>query len=222
MAYFARKIRYAANTCCFVALIEIAKKKGGRPIKFVLYRYGFHSFSRGQIFEMIKFDCSQEDDARENFPYGPVVYEDPIMEFEKNLDFPKYMRRKNIWLKTTDWLYDVAVGGGYQLHPDGSWVKVGRPWRWKDRQKKKRKVLRFGELGHIYKVYEYILENLREERCGLDVSVYDDFGNVIEEYQSKELEEINEEISRIEEKLNGLKEEMKYIYGKKIKNQNLA
>lgn len=39
MANFARKIKYAASMCSFVALLEIARKKGGKAIKFILYRY---------------------------------------------------------------------------------------------------------------------------------------------------------------------------------------
>lgn len=41
MSFYAKEIEFCADDECgaYVALIAIAKKKGGNPIKFVLYRF---------------------------------------------------------------------------------------------------------------------------------------------------------------------------------------
>lgn len=218
MSYFAKKIRYVANLYAFVALVEIAKKKGGRPIKSVLYKYGFNSFCSGKIFEMIDFGAN-ESAARKSFPFGPVIFEE-LTELEKqNPDIHWSRRKKYLWEKTTDWLYDVAVGGGYQIHQDGDWVRVGRPRRWKDRRKNKNKVLKFGELAHIYMMHEKILENLQmglyEIGSGIDES---SSGPISEKgVFEEEKDVIDDMISQVRNKLKGLKEEMKFVRRKKDK-----
>lgn len=215
MAYFARKIDYVANAYSFVALVEIARKRGGEPIKLVLYRYGFRSFSRGQIFEMIEFAPDKGEEAKKSFPYGPIVYDDSMIvnEFGDQAYFDR-KEVKNLWRKTTDWLYEVAAGGAYQIYPKGTWVKIGRERRWKDRRKRRIKVLRFGELGHIYMINEKELERL--ESMVSEISG-DELTEEMSEDMCDKMQEIENQIRQIEDKLTGLREEMKYVRKKRAR-----
>lgn len=143
MAFYARKLRHCVNhkvgVC--VALIEITKKRGMFPVKFVLYR----SIGRGGIFESIDFAGNKRKTAIKAFPFGPITFDDRARELmRKGVSRPRCI---NLWEKTTDWLNNVAVGGAYT---DGAWVKVGKPntWRQRHARGKKRTRLKFGSLEH--------------------------------------------------------------------------
>lgn len=153
MALFARNSDFFADdeVGAYVAFIAIAKKKGGRPIKFVLYR--FLSVGPKGMFESTEFSSHQEEEAKEAFPFGPILYRpieeesDGMRDLIENQKFPR--TRINPWKKTTDWLSDVAVGGS--RYPKGTWVKLRkRPYTWrKDGPRKKKKLrLKFGSLEH--------------------------------------------------------------------------
>lgn len=153
MTLFARNSDFFGDdeVGAYVAFITIAKKKGGRPVKFVFYR--FLSVGPKGMFESIEFSCHQEKEAKEAFPFGPTLYRpieeesDGMRDLIENQKFPR--SRINPWRKTTDWLSDVAVGGS--RYPRGSWVKLRkRPYTWrKDGPRKKKKLrLKFGSLEH--------------------------------------------------------------------------
>lgn len=220
MAYFAKKIDYCANETSFVALIEIAKKKGGKPIKFILYRYAMNYGA-----EMIDFGNNKKK-AKKYFPYGPVVFEEEIDVISGGDCSYLPKTRKNLWKKTTGWLYEVAIGGGYEIHSSGDWIKVGRPAIWKKHRRKM--CLRFGELGHILLVNELRLRNLNSARNGIQdvlddiLFYYDDEGeqelrddlNVEEKNRvgelEAEIESINNLISKTESEFLFLRSEMKH------------
>lgn len=213
---FARKIRYCAGEFGFVALVLIASKKGGSPIKFVLYNANVNQSYNGYEIRMIEYGANDEKVAMKDFPYGPVVYEEPTELQKQNPDIHWSRQRKDFWKETTGWLWDVAVGGGYQVYRDGDWVRVGRPRRWKDRRKNKNKVLKFGELAHIYMMHEKILENLQSELCEIESEIDENgFDPILEEEIFEEKDAVEDKISQVREKLGGLKEEMKYVYGRK-------
>lgn len=223
MSYFARKIEYCANECSFVALLEISRAKGKKPFKFILYRYDNGYYVKGdERHEMIEFNNNKK--ALKTFPYGPVVFTEwnELSECEKFLyerrDPFLWKRRKNLWIKTTGWLYGAAVGGGYQIHEEGEWVKVGKPNPWKNRRKKK-KPLKFGELGHLLIVEKKRLTLLKEALNSLPCEgefEYDSDGFVAKEAED-EMGIINEEIGTTEDRINCLMVEMKFYKGKSLR-----
>lgn len=155
MANFAKKIKYAASPCSFVALLEIARKKGGKAIKFILYRYSMNE--KPQMIE-----CDSLKKAIKLFPYGSVPSEDELLG----------TTTKSLWKDTSRWLYQAGAGGAYEVFPKGSWVKIGRY----KKRKRKKFIPRFGELGHILKLHKEALEKLEEKRCELEggLLTYDD------------------------------------------------
>lgn len=200
MAYFARKIDYVGSEHGFVALLAIVRKKGGSVCKFILYRYISNDYNERRH-EIVELGANESDKAKKWFPYGPGGFLNPL---------------DDRWQKiTNERFYDVAVGGEYQIHCVGDWVRVGRPRRWKDRRKNKKKVLKFGELAHIYMVYEKILENLQRELCETEGCGWD---RILEEDVFEKKDEIESRISQVQGKLNGLKEEMRYVR----RNRNLG
>lgn len=217
MAYFAKKIKYCANEYSFVALLIIARKKGGEPIKFILYRYNMNGLA-----EMIEFNANEKEKAIRSFPYGPIVFEEPDKEFEDGTEFlPK--RRKNLWQKTTGWLYKVGVGGWYQVYPGEIWVKVGR----QSLRERKKLRLRFGELGHLFLVEKLRLKNAEKKKSDLEIKLenllydHDNKGEIIDADLTpgqkektgkleKEIDALKKDISNIESKISSLKEEMRF------------
>lgn len=126
---YTRKLDYAADdeTGAYVALIAIAKEKGGEPVKFIVYRFRSSIGPKG-MFDMIEFPGSQESAARKAFPYGNAGYIplDEEMEWKREGVEKGWCPRTriNAWKETTDWLWDISVGGSYKVHPDGEWVKI--------------------------------------------------------------------------------------------------
>lgn len=202
MAYFAKKMNYCANETSFVALLVISRKKGGKPIKFVLYRYSSNGYdSSGCESEMIEFGPDKKDEAVKSFPSGPIVFEEQT-EF-----FPR--RIKNLWKKTTEWLYEVGAGGAYAVYSAGTYVKVGRPAPFNKRRKKFR--LKFGELSHILIVLRKEIKSMEEER---EYLVEEAGENMLSSEElidiEKKIAEIEEEINIESKRANALIEEMKW------------
>lgn len=100
MAYFARKISYAASETSFIAFIAIARKKGGRAIKYIAYRYCIEG-----VHEIVEFDRFK--DIQVHMPFGGNLVK---------------------WQKTSDWLYGVGAGGFHEQHKEGLWVKIFSPY----------------------------------------------------------------------------------------------
>lgn len=179
MAYFAKKIKYAASMTEFTALIAIASKKRRIPIKFILYKY----YGISGKAEMIEFKTDKKEDAIKIFPYGPGgFWGDP--------------ENRKLWQKTTGWLYEVGVGGSYEIHAEEDWVKVGRPNRCKSRRKKFQP--KFGELGHILLIAEARLEAQKEELS----YVLDD--------EIEKVKRLKNDISDSESYISAIKAEMKF------------
>ncbi len=215
MAFYAKKIKYVAGDECgaYVALIAIAKKKGGKPSKFVLYR--FLSVGPLGIFDSVEFPSSQEKNARKAFPCGPIVYRPIEEELEGAQDLIRdgCMARTpiNPWNITTDWLNSVAVGGAYEVYPKGTWVKLRKhpyTWRKDGPRKKKRSCLKFGDLGHILLKRKLELEGIKEEL----VFLLNDIGD---EGEIERIEEKENELAEAEMKVERLLAEMEYVRGKK-------
>lgn len=170
MAFYARKLRYCTNdkVGVSVALIEITKKRGMAPIKFVLYR----SIGRGGIFESIDFAGNKRETAIKAFPFGPITFDDRARELLRaGISRPRCI---NLWEKTTDWLAGIAAGGAYNQYPKGAWVKVGKPNTWRHRYARKKKMfrLKFGSLEHkllfIREGKKYLRNRIYEKKGNLD------------------------------------------------------
>ena len=168
MAYFARKLRYGAHDgeagASYMALIELAKRKNGAPVGFVLYRRIIqYSCSAESKTEMIRLEAESSDQAIRRFwPWGKK---------RAGNEFPGFNSER--WEKTTLWLNHVAAGGGYErygydysyrtgkVHP-GDWVRVGTPSPWSKRRKKK-KPLQFGLPAHVILVDEARIRLIEED-----------------------------------------------------------
>ncbi|MGB3921884.1 MAG: hypothetical protein WBL19_01195 [Minisyncoccia bacterium] len=230
MSYFARKLRYAATdgeSCAsYMALVELAKKKGGRPAGFILYRriidYGYPKESKS---EMIHLKAETVEEAIKRFwPFGRKG---------SGKEFPGH--NSDCWEKTTLWLNFLAAGGGHEglgyEHNTkgirfGSWAKVGTPAPW-SRRRKKKKPLQFGNLAHIMLVHQAKIRGFKEERRHLnerlsELSLYDaEYDEIYppqkgeigyEEYTQidKEVEGIDEEIMSLNAAIENIRAEMRY------------
>lgn len=225
MAYFARKLRYCAGGdeagMHYVALVEVARKKGGRPVLFVLYRRVVQfNYWREDKTEMCRLGARTADDAVTRFWPSDIE--------KTGKDFPGW--RGQHWEKTTLWLDVVGEGGAYErcgYRDDesgaqyGRWTKVGTPAPWSRRRK--RKVPRFGDISHRLpelrariRELEDAARELRWEQKGLEA--YDDendSGYVPEENEEayaragKMIERINEEISAVSAAILATKAELR-------------
>ncbi|HQT83118.1 MAG TPA: hypothetical protein PLW99_03150 [Candidatus Paceibacterota bacterium] len=227
MAYFARKLRYGAHDgeagASYMALIELAKKKNGRPVGFVLYRRIIQYFYPAEsVTEMIRLEVESAEEAIRRFwPWGKQ---------RAGREFPGF--NSDRWEKTTLWLNHVAAGGGYERYGYdyshsgtirlGDWVRVGTPAPWSKRRKKK-KPLRFGLPAHIVLVDEARIRLVEEDVSRLmfqlnELESYDDEDDstyVSEENQAAyELVEhevllLKARVASIRAKINALREKMR-------------
>lgn len=212
---YARKLRYGAHDgesgASYMALIELAKKKSGEPVKFVLYqRVIQYNYPSESITQMVSFEVATAEEAIRRFwPWdGGTGKEFPGWESDQ-------------WETTTLWLDVVAAGGWYErfdyCHDEkgvrlGRWVKVGTPSPWKKRHKKK--PLRFGFPAHIILVDEARIRTIEEDISDLRFEL-----NVLESYydgsdESYVPEENREEYRRVEGKIETLRDEIASIRAK--------
>ena len=76
MTYFARKLRYSASDgdggASYMALIELAKRKGGMPVDFILYlRVIQYNYPAESIIKMIRLEVESAEEAIRRFwPWG--------------------------------------------------------------------------------------------------------------------------------------------------------
>lgn len=232
MAYFARKLRYGAcdgdsGASFYFALVELARKKGGRSIGFVLYRRTM--FFPGNRTEMICLSADTAEEAVRRFW--------PSNTEGMGSEFPGHGSER--WNRTTLWLDSVAAGGGYERfgyenHYEigirlGGWAKVGTPTLRRERRKRrKKKPLQVGNLAHILVKHQALLHNLTEEkyRLGQELAmvtshdkgssyVIDDDDEEEENYLvSDDIEKVDGEISSVFADIGRTKEEMRYIVRK--------
>lgn len=213
MAYFARKLRYGAHDgeagASYFALLELAKKKGGRPVYFVLYRRVMQfNYPEENQTEMIRIKAKTAEEAVNRF--WPSDTEGTGKEFPG-------LRSKR-WKKTTLWLDCVAAGGAYEgfeynhdhrgIRP-GRWARVGTPSPWIKRRKK-RKSLQFGNIGHILLAKQAQLRGLEDEESNLNSDLscletgYDEENdcNYVPEENEVQYAHILEEIEKVREEID--------------------
>jgi len=230
MAYFARKLRYGAHGgdggVNYMALLEIAKKKGGRPVEFVLYRriiqYPYPGNTRrlDNRIEMVRLKAATAEEAIKRFwPWDEGT----------GKKFPGHHSSR--WKKTTLWLDSVAVGGWYERfgYSDdqgkiqfGTWVRVGTPVPWHSRRRKKR--IQFGNPAHIVLARQATIRALKDEKMRLEWSLNDlegydndnDCNYIPEENElayaavRKQINKLEAEISSAEGSIANLTAEMRY------------
>jgi len=236
---FARKVRYAAHdgdggASRYIALIELVKRKGGRPIEFVLYRRILNYYSQPvDLAEMIcRLSASTAEEAIRCFW---------LPDKGTGKEFPGH--RSDRWKKTTSWLDLVAAGGWYERfgytndHKGirlGNWVKVGnRPVPWAKRRKgRKKKPLEVGNLAHLLLKHQARLHILYEERSVLNHKVSalmtswksssfecdgDSDENYVPEYNEVEYDLLSEKLNDVDKELASVyavmrvtKKEMRY------------
>lgn len=215
MAYFARKLRYGAcdgdsGASFYFALVELARKKGGRSIGFVLYRRIM--FCVKNRTDMIRLSANTAEEAVRRFW--------PSNTKGIGSEFPGH--RSEQWEKTTLWLDSVVDGGAHERFGPGWWVKVGTPAK---RRKKKKKPLQVGNISHILVKHQARLNNLLDERSCLryKLSSLESFdeesesGYVAEEDTEEHdlaleaMEKIDDEIDLAHEDIARTKAEMQYM-----------
>ncbi|MBI5079327.1 hypothetical protein HZB06_01460 [Candidatus Wolfebacteria bacterium] len=198
MAYYARKIDYAAATSTYVALMEISKKRNGKPIKFVVYRYNHRTDNK---FESIEFKPEEKEVAVKSFPYGKH-------------GFGGYINNsKDFWEKTTDYLHKAVFANFWNKDKKYDWVKVGRPALWNKRRKKKR--LKFGELSHILLKYQGIMKNTEKDLADFKKCLLYEYGygypDDINEKEKEEIKRLTEIITEEKIKIMAIKSEMRFV-----------
>lgn len=202
MTYFARKLRYAAHDgdagAGFIALIELAKKKGGRPVEFVLYRAT--EDRKGNRKEMIRLSAETSEDVIKRFWF---------LDEGTGEEFPGH--ESNRWKKTSFWLYPVAVV--YERFLPGTWMRVVMPAS--RRRRRKKKPLQFGNISHILIVHQARLRGLQHEKLELEFELKsewtpseleghddEDVRNSFQEKSEVAYAEIQEKIAEVEEEIN--------------------
>lgn len=205
MAYFARKLRYGAHDgdagAHYFALLELARKKGGPPIGFVLYRrIMFPAESRT---EMIRLSAGTAEEAIRRFW--------PSDERGAGKEFPGYKSDK--WQKTTLWLDPVATKCfGYKNDHEGvrsgSWVRVGTPAP-RSKRRKRKKPLQIGNLGHILFAHKERFHILLDEKRVLTMELakleeYDDEtdSTYVPIEKHAVFDEISAEVERLDAEIN--------------------
>jgi hypothetical protein len=212
MAYFARKLRYGAHDgesgASYMALLELAKKKGGKPVGFVLYlrqiqyahSYGYEKYPGSNEVKMIRLKAHSAEEAIVRFWPWEWDYDTYEYKPEYGKEFPGW--ESDRWEKTTLWLDFVAAGGGYEacgFYRDGlnkqerlfgRWTRVGTPAPWSKHRKKK--LLQFGNLGHILRAHQLSIPALKEQQFELRRDL-DELLSYDEDTDSMYLEEENRE-----------------------------
>lgn len=133
MALFAKKLEYWASPNSYIAILAIAKKKGGVPISFIVYRYWFCDGRAG--YQMRSFFTQEEA--------GKALFS------------------RLYFFETTAWLNRAGAGGGYEQIPKGIWVRVPVPRI--GGRKRKKKPMQIGDLGLRYRIAKNEKEMLESE-----------------------------------------------------------
>lgn|GEM_PF-3621698 len=158
-----------------MALIELAKKKGGRPVEFILYRRVIAYDTCHDQIDSIKLEAASATEAIEKYW--------PWNEKGGGKSFPGH--DSDGWQQTTLWLDHVAAGGGayerygYGGYENGEWVERFGSWArvpsgpspWRSRRPKKR--LQFGNLAHITLKHQVRLRDLENQRTRLEDTLSD-------------------------------------------------
>ncbi|MDE2173534.1 MAG: hypothetical protein KGJ31_03040 [Patescibacteria group bacterium] len=224
MAYFARKLRYGAHDgeagANYIALIELARKKGGAPVGLLLYQriiqYNFPAENRT---EMIRLPAKTAEEAIKRFWHSD--------EKGEGKEFPGFYSK--LWQKTTLWLNHVAVGGGYEgygyrhdskgIQP-GRWVRVGTPASW-SRHRKKKRPLQFGLPAHIILVDQARIRGIEEDIDDLkyklnELESYDDEGdcNYVPEENQEEYEAIESRVAALRCEIFSIHAKIEALHGK--------
>lgn len=224
MAYFARKLRYGAHDgeagANYIALIELAKRKGGNPVGFLLYQriiqYNYPAENRT---EMIRLPVKTVEEAIKRFWSSDKEGE--------GKEFPGF--HSKLWQKTTFWLDCVAAGGSYErfgygndsdgIRP-GSWVRVGTPAPWSKRRGRK-KPLRFGHPAHIILVDRERICSIEEEINELadqlnELESYDDESdsNYVPKENQAEYETIEYKIALLGSEIASIEAKSEALRGK--------
>ena len=224
MAYFARKLRYGAHDgeagANYIALIELAKRKGGTPVGFLLYQriiqYNYPAESRT---EMIRLPTKTAEQAINRFWFSDGK--------GMGKEFPGF--RSKLWQKTTLWIDHVAVGGGYEgygyrydkegIHP-GEWVRVGTPAPWSKRRGRK-KPLRFGHPAHIILVdqarirgLESDIDELKYQLNELESYDEDSGDNYVPDYNQAEYGVIEDKVAALNGEIVSIGAKIEALRGK--------
>ncbi|MCX6787978.1 MAG: hypothetical protein NT108_02320 [Candidatus Kaiserbacteria bacterium] len=124
MALFAHELRHGAYDMgaylYFISLIELARKKGGPPIKFILFRHVlYRNFPEQSDSRMTRVNTEMAVLAL--WPSDEEAVQRDVLQCDDR------------WKKTTSWLCLVAVDGWHEPFLRHEWVKVCEP---KKREKK--------------------------------------------------------------------------------------
>jgi hypothetical protein len=216
MAYFARKLWYGAcdgdDSHVFAAFLELRRRKNGKPIAFVLFEHRvFTSECSGRASgtsenRMIRFPhCASAEEALKHLVPGQE-------------GFPGWNCEQ--WERTTLWAYEAGVGGSYQLHHPGRWVRIGVPPLWSKRRRRK-KPLQFGLPAHIILVDQARIRGLEDDIDELadqlnDLESYDDEdgSNYVPEENQAEYELIETRVATLRCGIHSIEAKIEALRGR--------
>lgn len=219
MAQFARSLLYGGcdgdGQGSFTALIELSRKKGGSQSEFVLfYRILNYKHPSQNVNKILRLEAKTVKEAKQFWPWGTG-------EIGVENKFPGFEDSR--WESTVPWLSRVA------LSACGMWVRVGSQTRCGKRRKKK---LKFGDLGHLLMMAKaqlkwlensdvfWELEDRRSQLLECDFENGDTFippeNAAAYEELSEKIKPFLQEITAISNNITALNAEMQYVVRKKF------
>lgn len=198
MAYFGRAIEYAGTDnegelSGYCAVIEIVRRKGGKPLKYFVYRY--LTGPDGEKFEMM--EIGNRGEALKVWPSG----------------FGRQWQKTNAWLTETVLARSVYRTSNGKWREHCPWVRVHVPSPWKKSPKKK--ALQIGSNAHILLAKGFKLRSLENEKMELESILNNDLWESYRDDNGFDHEGIRKgceaEFARIEEKIALLEDEISAI-----------
>lgn len=190
MAYYVRKKTIPFNPEVRIAVIVVAKKKGGVPISHIVYACQNISFAVQSFFLCSTCDSKKRDCPLNNSPFP--------------LDSSSELQATVPWINK---VIHQVVGLIGRLSPDdGGWERIPTPRRVL-RMRRKSQPLRFGDYGAI----------LRRQRVDC-YAIDEEIGNLKQNYflNGELISLMEHKLAKAEARVNGLIKEMKFVRAKRL------
>ncbi len=190
MAYYVKKETIPFNPEVRIAVIVVAKKKGGVPISHLVYACQNLSFAMRSFFL-----CSICDSRKRNCPLNSSPFP---------LDSSSEIQATVPWINKV--VHQIVGFIGRSSPDDGGWERVPTPRRVL-RRRKKSLPLRFGDYGAI----------LRRQRADC-YAIDEEIGNLKQNYflNGEMINLMERELAKAEARVEGLIKEMKFVRAKRL------
>lgn len=179
----------------YLALVVVAKKRGGTPISYIVYYHEGREKDRSLLWRYRSF----------------FTYEDALKSMHQ-YDYSEFR-------PTSGWLHNVSAGGGYEQFPKGTWVRVPSPRIKGRRTRGKNKALQIDDLGNSYRLIKgevRVLKGLLSEiesslscmKLNLEAGYEEDPGEL--EALRSECDAFSEQLDQLKRKLLNLRCEIEF------------